>query len=166
MTTQSVENPAAIAFGSVTPVLRVSNVRASIEYYTGALGFEVVFLFPNAEQANFASVSRGDCGLFLSEGDQGHPGAWVWIDGVDVDAVYEEYKASGAKIRNPPTNYSWAREIQVEDLDGNVLRIGSDRKKNEPNGEWLDMHGVRWSPRPENYGARADVKTDIEGTKR
>ncbi len=61
--------------------------------------------------------------MFLCQGDQGHPGSWVWISG-DVEAVYEEFRASGAKIRHPPTNYSWALEMQVEDLDGNVLRIG------------------------------------------
>jgi hypothetical protein len=39
---------------------------------------------------------------------------------------------------------AWALEMQVEDLDGNVLRIGSDPRPGEPDGEWLDMHGRRW----------------------
>jgi len=39
--------------------------------------------------------------------------------------------------------------MQVEDLDGNVLRLGSDSKENEPAGEWLDMQGKRWVPIPE-----------------
>ena len=133
-----------IAFGGVTPVLRVESVVASIDYYTRALGFHVNFKFPNESAPFFASVSRGRCELFLSEDDQGNPGSWVWIDGVEVEKVYEEFRASGARIRNPPTNYEWALEMQVEDLDGNVLRIGSDPKKNEPIGDWLDMHGVRW----------------------
>jgi hypothetical protein len=29
-------------------------------------------------------------------------------------------------------------------LDGNVLRIGSDSKNDQPVGEWLDMRGDRW----------------------
>jgi hypothetical protein len=49
-------------------------------------------------------------------------------------------KNSGAKIRHPPTNYSWALEMQVEDLDGNVLRLGSAPRTGEPDGEWLDMY--------------------------
>lgn len=130
---------AAIAFGGVTPVLRVSNAAAARDYYVNALGFKVDF-----DMGFFVSVSRGKCNLFLSEGDQGHPGSWVWIDGKNVDALYEELKASGAKIRHPPTNYSWALEMQVEDLDGNVLRMGSDPRAGEPDGEWLDMHGRRW----------------------
>ena len=43
-----------------------------------------------------------------------------------------------------PTNYHWAYEMQVEDLDGNVLRFGSDPKPDQPVGEWLDMRGERW----------------------
>ena len=39
--------------------------------------------------------------------------------------------------------------MQVEDIDGNVLRIGSEAKSNEPFGEWLDMLGQRWLPLPE-----------------
>ena len=34
--------------------------------------------------------------------------------------------------------------MQVEDLDGNVLRIGSDPKEGVPYGEFLDAAGVRW----------------------
>jgi catechol 2,3-dioxygenase-like lactoylglutathione lyase family enzyme len=143
-----------IAFGGVTPVLRVSSVSASLDYYTRALGFRLNFKFPNDTAPFFAAISRGRCNLFLSEGDQGHPGSWVWIDGVDVEKVYEEYSASGAKIRNPPTNYEWALEMQVEDLDGNVLRIGSDPKKNEPIGDWLDMNGVRWRKLPDGSHQR------------
>ena len=73
---------AAILFGGVTPVLRVSDVVASRDYYVRALGFKV-----NFETEDFVSVSRGRCGLFLCQGDQGHAGSWVWVDGKDVDAL-------------------------------------------------------------------------------
>ena len=132
---------AKVAFGGVIPVLRVANLDASVEYYTQALLFQVDFRSPD-----FARVSRGRCRLFLCAGDQGNPGSWIWIDGVDVEKVHEELSASGAKIRNPPTNNVWALEMQVEDLDGNVLRIGSESKKDEAVGEWLDMYGVRHRP--------------------
>ena len=146
-----------ITFGGVTPVLRVSSVPASIEYYTRTLGFQVNFRFPDEHAPFFASISRGRCNLFLCAGDQGNPGSWVWIDGVDVASVYEEFRASGAKIRNPPTNYEWALEMQVEDLDGNVLRIGSDPKKDEPVGDWLDMYGVRWRKLPDGSHERINA---------
>jgi hypothetical protein len=34
--------------------------------------------------------------------------------------------------------------MQVEDLDGNVLRIGSDPEKEKPLGVWRDADGIRW----------------------
>src|SRR4051812_16695512 len=130
----------ATKFGGVSPILRVANLAASLEYYVNVLGFTIDWEYANV----IASVSRDQCGIFLCEGDQGHPGSWVWIGLEDVDALYEEYRASGAKVRQPPTNFKWACEMQVEDLDGNVLRLGSDSKPDQPFGPWLDMHGKYW----------------------
>ena len=144
MATETIQAGSRIEFGGVMPILRVSDMAASIDYYVNKLGFKVNWGYPEGGKSYFASLSRGRCCLFLSVGDQGHPGSWVWIDAKVVEALHEEFVASGAKIRNPPTNYPWAMEMQVEDLDGNVLRFGSDPKKGEPSGPWLDMHGDRW----------------------
>jgi len=138
-------------FEGNTPILRVQNVAASILYYVHHLGFKL-----NWQAPIFASVSRGRCTIFLSEGDQGHPGSWIWVGVGDADALLEEYRRSGARIRHLPTNYSWAYEMQVEDPDGNVLRLGSEPKKDAPIGEWLDMHGVRWVLSPDQQWHRAD----------
>jgi predicted enzyme related to lactoylglutathione lyase len=53
-------------------------------------------------------------------------GAWVWIGVDDACRFHEELKAQGVAIRLPPTNYPWALEMQIEDPDGNVLRLGSE----------------------------------------
>lgn len=79
-----------------------------------------------------ASVSRGRRGVFSCEGNQGNPPTWLWIGVGDAEALFKEYKKKRAKIRHPPTNYDWAYEMQVEDPDGNVLRLGSEPKKDEP----------------------------------
>lgn len=63
----------------------------------------------------------------------------------------------GARIRVPPTNYPWgAREVHVFDLDGHVLRFGSDAIEGEPMGEWLDEEGVRWQPQPDGSWTRVE----------
>ena len=130
----------ATEFGGVTPILKVGNLAASIEYYVKMLGFKVDWDDPGI----IASVSRGRCHLMLCEGDQGNPGTWVWI-GVDaVEPLFEEYSAKGVKVRTPPTNYWWAYEMQIEDPDGHVLRFGADAKKDEPIGNWLDQRGQVW----------------------
>jgi predicted enzyme related to lactoylglutathione lyase len=128
-------------FEGVTPILPVRQLDASIDFYVKVLGFTVNFVGPG----KFASVSRDGCCLFLSEGDQGHIGTWMWIGVDDVEVVLEEYRARGYDARHPPTNYPWAFEMQIEDPDGNVLRIGSGRRADLPEGtSWRDMRDVRW----------------------
>ena len=126
-------------FENVCPILRVANLEASIAYYVDVLGFKV-----NWNAGQMASVGRGRCGIMLTEDEQGNPGSWVWVGVGDADLMYAEYRAKGAKIRHPPNNYDWAYELQVFDLDGNVLRMGSDTKKGEPMGTWLDKEGAEW----------------------
>ncbi len=126
-------------FGPAAPIFCVANVVASVDYYVGKLGFKV-----NWQVDGFASVSRDKCTIFLCQQDQGHVGAWTWIGVTDADVLAAELTASGAAIRNPPTNYPWAYEMQVQDPDGNVLRFGSDPRKDEPFGMFLDMHGRFW----------------------
>ncbi len=130
-----------VGFEGVAPILRVGDLRASIEHYVKVLGFKLDW----EAEGLIASVSRGRACIFLSEGDQGNPGAWVWIGVADAAALHDEYRAAGAKVRHPPTNYPWALEMQVEDLDGNVLRLGSEPLAGVPCGEWLDMQGRRWA---------------------
>ena len=47
----------------------------------------------------------------------------------------------------------WAK---VEDIDGNVLRIGSDPKDGMPFGDWLDMNGVRWRKKEDGDWMRVE----------
>jgi uncharacterized glyoxalase superfamily protein PhnB len=127
-------------FGPPTPVFRVKDVDASIAYYMDALGFELRW----RAGPGFACVARDKCSIFLTDDNQSQPRMWIWIGGEDVRALHSQYAASGAKIRNPPENFEWALEMQIEDLDGNVLRIGSEPEKDKPLGVWRDADGIRW----------------------
>jgi catechol 2,3-dioxygenase-like lactoylglutathione lyase family enzyme len=135
MTPAKAQDSEGIVFGGVQPILRIDNLATSLDYYVRVLGFKVDF------QEIIASVSRGRCALLLVQGDQGHPGAWVWVGVSDVESLYVEYRRKGARIRQAPTNFLWALEMQVEDPDGNVLRFGCEPKAEEPFGPWLDMRG-------------------------
>ena len=142
----------AVVIGHATPILRVASLEASLAYYIQVLGFT-----RDWGDSRFASVSRGDGHLMLSEGDQGHAGTWVWLGVSDADALLAELEPRGAIVRNPPTNYPWgSRELHVSDPDGHVLRFGSDLAPGEPMGEWLDGDGARWAPQSGGGWRRKD----------
>lgn len=115
-------------FENATPILSVSDMHVSVRYYVETLGFTI------ADWGNdfFTSVNRDRAGIYLCQGGQGRPGTWVWIGVEDAATLYEEYKASGAKILTPPQNYPWAFEMHVEDPDGHVLRFGSEPRTDMP----------------------------------
>lgn len=138
--------------GGAIPILRVANIEASIEYYVAALGFRVEW-----RSGGVASVRRDRTSIMLSEGDQGHSGTWMWISASDVDALYAEFSARGARLRHAPANYPWgSRECQVSDLDDHVLRFGADVRAGEPVGDWLDGFGRRWLPQSDGQWRLAE----------
>ncbi|HET9839505.1 MAG TPA: glyoxalase superfamily protein [Candidatus Angelobacter sp.] len=111
-----------IYFENSAPILRVEDMKRSLEFYVDKLGFK------NAPWGgdDFTSVNRDHAGLYLCRRDQGRGGAWVWIGVEDAAKLHDELKARGVAIRMPLTNRPWALEFQVEDPDGNVLRFGSE----------------------------------------
>jgi ankyrin repeat protein len=111
-------------FSEAIPILNVKSVPASISYYVDKLGFRKEWDW--GAPATFGCVGRDGVKLFLCQGGQGAPGTWVSIFVQDVDLLFDEYRRQGATIRQPPTNFPWGlREMNVEDLDGHRLRMGS-----------------------------------------
>ena len=129
-------------FENSQPILSVADMTVSLRYYVDVLGFK------NAPWGSeyFTSVNRDNPGIYLCQGGQGPPGTWVWIGVEDVSSLYEEYKASGAKIRRPPENFPWALEMQIEDPDGHVIRFGSEPRADRPFAQWRDCNGKIASP--------------------
>ncbi len=113
---------------NVAPVLYVKDMALTLSFYVDILGFK------NADWGddNFTSINRDNTGLYLCRGGQGLPGTWVWIgfDG-DIFSLHENLKEKGVIIKLPPTNFSWAYEMQIEDPNGHVLRFGTDPDNSE-----------------------------------
>lgn len=130
----------AINFHSASPILRVADLAASLDYYKNVLGFTLDWHDPEGT----ASVSRLECHLMLVQGSQGLGKAWVYIGVGDAEQLFAEYTQNGAKIQQAPYNFYWGCEMHVEDLDGNILRMASEGKENVPFGPWVDMHGDVW----------------------
>jgi catechol 2,3-dioxygenase-like lactoylglutathione lyase family enzyme len=121
--------PSNFRVENVTPILYVKDMSQSLLFYIDILGFK------NADWGddNFTSINRENTGLYLCKGGQGLPGTWVWVgfDG-DIFSLHQSLKAKGVKIKLPPTNFSWAYEMHIEDPNGHVLRFGTDPDDKEP----------------------------------
>ena len=114
---------------NISPILYVKDMAKSLEFYVHTL----VFRKADWGDDNFTSINRDNSGIYLCKGEQGLPGTWVWIgfDG-DILELHQKLKSKGVTIKLPPTNFSWAYEIQVQDPDGHILRFGTDPNDKEP----------------------------------
>jgi catechol 2,3-dioxygenase-like lactoylglutathione lyase family enzyme len=114
---------------NISPILYVTDMAKSLEFYVHILGFKKA----DWGDDNFTSINRDNSGIYLCKGGQGLPGTWLWIgfDG-DIIELHQKLKSKGVTIKLPPTNFSWAYEIQVQDPDGHILRFGTDPNDKEP----------------------------------
>lgn len=141
----------SVTFGRTTPILRVADQGRALAFYRDVLGFTLEW-----GDQNSASVRRGDAVIMLATGDQGSGEAWLYVGVDDVDQFRDEIVPKGAVVRTGPANYPWgARELHIEDTEGNVLRFGSDAT-GEPDGDWIDSRSIRWTYTPEG-GWRSDI---------
>jgi uncharacterized glyoxalase superfamily protein PhnB len=111
------------------PILRVHDVRASIAYYCGQLGFEKVWDF-GGDALIIAQVSRSGLDVILdAESVIPRPAtpsvlSMTLHEGEKLGALHQELTDRGAKIVSPPFEVVWQKDVyqfDVEDLDGNIL---------------------------------------------
>jgi predicted lactoylglutathione lyase len=110
------------------PILPVSQLDKAVRFYTETLGFTVDW--GDHAESTLCSVSRDSHCIMLMESDSPSR-AWVWI-GLEDDQLFHEYRAAGVKVRQEPRNFSWAFEMKFEDIDGNMLWLGTEPRKDLP----------------------------------
>ena len=101
------------------------------------LGFTLDF---GDEQGGIAGISKGSCRLFLTNrsfreerGNQSPIVFWINLESkAEVDELFAEWKASQAMIVSEPEDKPWKlREFLVSDLDGNLIRVFYDFRRDE-----------------------------------
>ncbi|MFC9975813.1 VOC family protein [Spirillospora sp. NPDC127200] len=112
----------------------VDDVEAAAAFYTGRLGFEVVF----SPGPGFAMLARGGLRLLLSEpkgpggaaqpGADGRPpgpGGWnrIQIRVSDLAQKIAELEGAGARFRGEIATGRGGRQILVEDPSGNPVEL-------------------------------------------
>ena len=110
----------------------VDDVEASIAFYTGLLGFEVLTNFAPA----FADVKRGNLRLLLSgpkssagrpmqDGEVPAPGGWNRIHLIvdDIDGEIARLHDAGASFRNPVVEGPGGKQVLLQDPSSNVIEL-------------------------------------------
>ena len=111
-------------------VLVVSDIAKSIDYYRDALGFKVTFQY--GTPTFYVCLCRDEVALHLLAAQEtkqlpGNGGICVFVK--DVDSVYAEVTARGAKVIKPPQDYDYGmRDFDLVDLDGNRLTFGMESR--------------------------------------
>ena len=119
---------------NTVPVLAVADVRASIGFYCESLDFTCDWT-GSAEPLFIASVSRDGHAIMLQRGDPVTPGC-VWIGTSGLGQLWEKVRSSGKiAVVQRPTNQTFALEMKIKDLDGNILWFGTEPLKNVPFGQ-------------------------------
>jgi len=124
----------------VTPILNVSDVGASVEWFE-RLGWKRGFMWNDAGPieggsladpngpANFGSVCSGHAEIFLCQDGQGERGTWIswWlVRPADVDAMHERALEHGMTVSYPPTDEPWGvREFHLVHPDGHTFRVSA-----------------------------------------
>ena len=116
-------------FKSVVPILHVSHVTKSAEFFRHVLGFDIDFLY--GEPPFYGAVSRDAVCLHLrhvhatnfAELAAREPSLInASIEVSDVHALFEEFAARGADFAQRPVKQAWGgTDFHVRDPDGNVV---------------------------------------------
>lgn len=121
---------------TVTVRYMVADVKDSLSFYIGVLGFELLTDYAPA----FADVKRGDLRLLLAgpgssasrampDGRKPEPGGWnrILIEVKDINAEVERLRANGARFRNEVVSGPGGSQILIEDPSGNVVELFQPR---------------------------------------
>jgi catechol 2,3-dioxygenase-like lactoylglutathione lyase family enzyme len=115
------------------PQIFVSDMAAAAAFFSGALGFTVVFTY--GDPPFYAQVRRDRARLNLRHVDQAvfagdirnrEDLLAVLITVDHVDALYREYQSRGLAFHQPLKTQPWgAQDFVVSDPDGNLIGFSS-----------------------------------------
>jgi catechol 2,3-dioxygenase-like lactoylglutathione lyase family enzyme len=117
-------------FIQITPFMVIDDVERALAFFTGILGFEILF-----RQSNYAYIEREGVGFRLLE-EKGADGAppgnrrfAYYIDVRDVDQLYAELKPKldtlpERDVYGPINQPYGQRELLVLAPDGNLIAFG------------------------------------------
>jgi uncharacterized glyoxalase superfamily protein PhnB len=117
-------------FTEAFPILTVRDLPAVLDFYTGLLGFQESYRFPDAGAAQFVTVKLGRSELGLGAGEAEPAASFsLCVYTGDCDAAIANLRAAGTPVIEEPSDQPWGeRMARVTDPAGNeiviVARVG------------------------------------------
>ena len=118
----------------IAPHFLVADVVRAAEYYRDSLGFEIGAYFQHPPV--FVIVQRDGIAIQLARMEEGRGGsnrnwkgdafdAYIWVE--NADRLHREFAAMNAAILAAPRLKEYGmKEMDVQDVDGYVIRFGED----------------------------------------
>ena len=110
------------AVQALWPLLFVSDIQRSVEFYAGQLGFETMGRADGEAGLFWCRLQRGGACLMLQQRDsteaRGSDGFSLFFVCDDVDQLYQEFLTSGLSLSPPEEAYYGMRQLPVPDPDG------------------------------------------------
>jgi uncharacterized glyoxalase superfamily protein PhnB len=117
--------------GYISPTLAIRDMKQTIQFHRDSLGFKIGMAFPNADNPEYADLSKDGMVLMFIPAENVGIGReeklgvgvniYMQVDG-NIDKYYNELKAKGVKIvvdiKNEPYGI---RDFTIEDIDGYKL---------------------------------------------
>ena len=110
------------------PLLLVSDISASREFYCRGLGFEVTRKWEPDGQLAWCWLVLGGAALMLQQAEEEDPPKATWAKGVtiyflceDAEAVYRGVTDRGVRATRPKTAFYGMNQTVATDPDGYVL---------------------------------------------
>jgi len=124
--------------GVISPTLAVRNMKRTIEFYRNSLGFKMGLAFPDADNPEYADLSKDGMSLMFIPAENVGIGSgeklgigvdiYMQIDG-DIDEYYNELKSRGANIVADIKDEPYGiRDFSIEDVDGYKLTFNQVSK--------------------------------------
>jgi uncharacterized glyoxalase superfamily protein PhnB len=117
--------------GYLSPTLAVRDMKKTIDFYKNSLGFRIGMLFPDADNPEYADLSKygmvlmfipaANLGIVNDEKLGAGVNLYMEIDG-DIDEYYAELKEKGVEIAVDIKDEPFGiRDFTVKDINGYQL---------------------------------------------
>lgn len=119
----------------LVPMLKVSDIQRSLQFYREVAGFEMVSSLEALEKWHWAEIKSGDVQLMLTQCDQDSPvpeldeEAWptvFYFYPDDVEALYNHIQPLGYEMEELEVTFYGMKEFSLRDPDGHLLSFGQE----------------------------------------